>query len=101
MKEIVTFEVEGRQIGIEVADGPASLQPAGAADLLVAAKKPFEAAIDMLGALGSQFARSLAGRPISSAEIKLNLKVTAKGDLIVVGSSAEAVLEVKLVVTPS
>ena len=101
MKEIVTFDVDGYRIGVEVDAGPQSLQPAaGAGGLMRMAEKPFEAAIDMLGGLASKFADAFKDRPISSSEITLNLKVTAKGDFILVGSSAEAVLEVKLVIDP-
>ena len=100
MKDIVTFDVDGHRIGIEVASDTESLQPAGATGLVSIAERPFEAAIDMLGGLASKFANAFKGRPITTSEIKLNLKLTAKGDFIIVGSSAEAVLEIKLTISP-
>lgn len=100
MKDVVTFEVDGQFIGIEVERELASLEPAGAEAVVDKVRKPFEAAIGVLGSLATTFAHTLKDRPVSSAEIKLSLKMTAKGDFILVGSSAEAVLEVKLTITP-
>lgn len=100
MNDIVMFDVEGHSIGVEVAAGSDSLRPASASRLISMAERPFEAAIEMLGALAGKFAEAFKDRPVSSSEIKLHLKVTAKGDFIIVGSSAEAVLEVKLVIGP-
>ncbi len=98
--DTVVFQVEGFEIRAEVSDTGGPLKAAGAEDVAHVAQKPFKAAIGMVGALADAFADAFKGRKVGAAEITLGLKVTAKGDFIVVGSSGEASLNLKLTLTP-
>jgi hypothetical protein len=99
--ETVAVLVDGQEIQFELPAGEASSLTAATGDGMVEkASTSFEAAISKFGAMASKFAEVFEGRRVSTAEISLGLKITAKGDFIVVGSSGEATLNLKLVLTP-
>ena len=101
MAETVAILVDGQEIEFELpADEAASLVAATGDEVVGKASKSFDEAIAKFGGMASKFAQVFEGRRVSSAEISLGLKITAKGDFIVVGSSGEATLNLKLVLTP-
>lgn len=101
MADTVVFQLDGFDVQAEVSDTGSPLKAAGAVDVAHVAQRPFKAAIGMIGALADAFADVFKGRKVGAAEITLGLKVTAKGDFIIVGSSGEASLSLKLSLTPS
>jgi hypothetical protein len=100
MADTVIFKLDGYDIEAEITGTGDPLKAAGAEDVAHVAQKPFKAAIGMIGALADAFADAFKGRKVGTAEITLGLKVTAKGDFIVVGSSGEASLSLKLTLVP-
>lgn len=101
MAETVAVMVDGQEIQFELAADEASSLTAATGDGVVGkASKSFEDSIAAFGGMASKFAQVFEGRRVSTAEISLGLKITAKGDFIVVGSSGEATLNLKLVLTP-
>lgn len=98
--ERVVFEQDGHRIEIESTDSDSSLQPMSADGVTKIATKSFQSAIETIGVLADAFAKVLEGRKVGNAEIQLGLKATAKGDFVIVGSSAEASLQLKLTIEP-
>lgn len=101
MAKQVAFDVDGSEVVFEVTGQSGSeVFAASGEDALTRAEKPFDKAIGMLRSLSTKFADALNGKHVKEAEISLGLKVTAKGDFIVVGSSGEASLNIKVKITP-
>ena len=105
MNKVIIFEQDGIQIPFETTgSSPSSsaevLGPARSIGEQVtsAAGKSFEQAIAMVGSLADAFANALNGRRVSEAEISLGLKVNVKGDFVIVGSTGEAALTLKLTI---
>jgi hypothetical protein len=98
MHAYVKFEIDGQEVIFETAEAQAAdLFAAGAVDSIPEkSAKHFDAAIGMIRPLISKFVAVLASTPVREAEMALGLKVTAKGDFIIVGSSGEASLNLKL-----
>ncbi len=96
----VIFEQDGHKIEIESTDPDLALRPMSADGVTKVAEKSFRSAIETIGVLADSFANVLHGRKVGNAEIQLGLKVTAKGDFVIVGSSAEASLQLKLTIEP-
>jgi hypothetical protein len=98
MSKQVAFDVDGQEITFEVTESidNAEIFAAGAEDVIARAQKPFELAVKSLKAISSKFVELFSLEQIKEAEICLGLKATAKGDFIVVGSSGEASLNLKL-----
>jgi hypothetical protein len=97
MSALVKFEVDGQEIVFQtpgVATG--ELFAADASAVPAKAEKQFDAAIQMLRPLVTKFADILAATQVQEAEMSLGLKVTAKGDFIIVGTTGEASLNLKL-----
>lgn len=101
MTDTVVFQLDGYKVEAEVTDASAPLRPAGADDVAHKAEKPFRSAIGMVGALADAFADVFKGRKVGTAELTLGLKVTVKGDFIIVGSTGEATLNLKLTLVPN
>lgn len=101
MTDTITFTQNEYKISAEVTDAGGPLKAAGAQDAAHSAEKSFRDAIGMVGALTDAFTDVFKGRKIGSAEISLGLKATVKGDFIIVGSSGEASLNLKLTLVPN
>jgi len=101
MSNTVAVVVDGREIQFELsAAEQRTLSPASGEAAVAKASKSFEDSIQVFGGLASKFAAVFEGRQVSSAEISMGLKITAKGDFIVVGTTGEATLNLKLTITP-
>jgi hypothetical protein len=102
MGEAVAFQIDGHDVLFELsADERSALAPATGADEAVAkAVRPFEDSLAVFSALARKFASTFEGQHVSSAEITMGLKVTAKGDFVIVGTSGEASLGLKLTIEP-
>jgi hypothetical protein len=101
MTDKVAVVVDGRKIQFELSPSEAgSLRAASGEAAVKKASKSFEESIQVFGALAAKFAAAFEGQRVSSAEISMGLKITAKGDFIVVGTTGEATLNLKLTITP-
>lgn len=108
MREVVVFNQDGNEIRIEASaddsspklDG--SIGPARSVGehAVRVVEQSFDAAIAMIGSLADGVAKALDGHRVSETEITLGLKATVKGDFVVVGSTGEAALTIKIKVTP-
>jgi len=101
MGQTVAITVEGREVQFELdpTEG-ASLSAASADGGLIKASRSFEQSIEAFAALARKFGEAFSGPQISGAEITMGLKVTAKGDFVVVGTTGEASLTLKLTLAP-
>jgi hypothetical protein len=101
MAETVAVVVDGREVRFELSPGEApSLEAATGEAAVAKASKSFEDSMEVFAALARKFGEAFSGPQISSAEISMGLKITAKGDFIVVGTSGEATLDLKLTLAP-
>ena len=97
MSALVKFEIDGQEIVFQTPGvGTGELFAADASAVPAKAEKQFDAAIKMIRPLVTKFAGVLAEAHVQEAEMSLGLKVTAKGDFIVVGTTGEASLNLKL-----
>ena len=103
MSHVIRVDLDGYEFGVEVAGAPEqALQPAtGASDIPERTTASFGRAVEILGVISSKFGEVFKDKKIGAAEITLGVKLTAKGDFIVVGSSAEATLTMKLTLQAS
>jgi Trypsin-co-occurring domain 1 len=99
MSETVTVEVDGHELQFELSPNERGTLTAAAGEgVVLKASKAFEHMLGVFGALARKFAAAFENQQVSSAEISMGLKITAKGDFIVVGSSGEASLNLKLTI---
>jgi hypothetical protein len=101
MTQTVVIDVGGGEVQFELSptEAPPLSAATGEASTLKALKS-FEQSIASFAALARRFGEAFIGAPVSSAEISMGLKVTAKGDFIVVGTTGEATLNLKLTLVP-
>ena len=101
MSETVAVLVDGQEVRFELSQSEASSLTAATGEAAVAkASKSFEDSMQVFSALAAKFSEAFSGPRISSAEISMGLKITAKGDFIVVGTTGEATLNLKLTLAP-
>lgn len=102
MKHTIAIPVDGLEVLFELdpADAP-DLAPASAEAATIKASKTFEQSIAAFAGLARKFAEAMDGPRVTEAEITMGLKVTAKGDFVVVGTTGEASLTLKLKLMPS
>ena len=97
MRQTVAVTVSGHEVQFELSPSEAPTLSAASADGPVAkASKSFEQSMETFAALANKFGETFSGPNISGAEISMGLKITAKGDFIVVGTTGEATLNLKL-----
>ena len=101
MSQTIAVVVDDQQLQFELSPAErGTLTAASAEEAVLKASKTFEHSLSVFGALARKFATVFEDRQVSSAEISMGLKITAKGDFIVVGSSGEASLNLKLTIKP-
>jgi hypothetical protein len=99
MVERIAIDVGGRQVLFELSPGEESGLPAAGADEAVAVthvSRTLDQSLGVFGALARRFADVFDSQHVASAEISMGLKVTAKGDFVVVRSNGDASLVLKL-----
>jgi hypothetical protein len=100
--QTVAVRVEGTEVLLEVTPVAGSEQTSAAGRATDYVATAFERAQSAVEAIAVSTARTIGrvsrrvGRP-ESVEVEFGVKVSAKGDVIVAGSSGEASLKVKIV----